>query len=316
VDPHPRDRHVPPGAAADPARSRPADDQRSAPLQAPPRAGTSLHRHLLGPARLRPLAAQTPRPGRHHPGPDGERHGVASGSPPGPLRREDIRRRVLLRRDARGVRRRAASGPGRDAGSGGNGHRRHRRRHQCLRLRAQHGPPARPPARDPAATGHRPAPAPDLQTVHHPGPLGDQLRRSHDRRNLRHPGPRAARQPGPLTRLPGRGHHPDRPRHHRDPGRSAARARQHGPGPDPASPRRARRHGARPPRPGGAGAAAQRYASTLQAPGKRLVWFDNSAHTPHLEEPGKFRDLLLGIREPKMQQDVTLGSGQPRQTQP
>jgi pimeloyl-ACP methyl ester carboxylesterase len=37
------------------------------------------------------------------------------------------------------------------------------------------------------------------------------------------------------------------------------------------------------------GAAAQRYASTLQAPGKRLVWFDNSAHTPHLEEPGKFR---------------------------
>lgn len=64
------------------------------------------------------------------------------------------------------------------------------------------------------------------------------------------------------------------------------------------------------------GAAAQRYASTLQAPGKRLVWFDNSAHTPHLEEPGKFRDLLLGIREPKMQQDVTLGSGQPRQTQP
>ena len=64
------------------------------------------------------------------------------------------------------------------------------------------------------------------------------------------------------------------------------------------------------------GAAAQRYASTLQAPGKRLVWFDNSAHTPHLEEPGKFRDLLLGIREPKMQQAVTAGSGQPRQAQP
>ena len=64
------------------------------------------------------------------------------------------------------------------------------------------------------------------------------------------------------------------------------------------------------------GAAAQRYASSLQAPGKRLVWFDNSAHTPHLEEPGKFRDLLLGIREPKMQQDVTADSGQPRQAQP
>ena len=44
------------------------------------------------------------------------------------------------------------------------------------------------------------------------------------------------------------------------------------------------------------GAAAQRYASSLQAPGKQLVWFENSAHTPHLEEPGKFRDLLLGVR--------------------
>ena len=50
---------------------------------------------------------------------------------------------------------------------------------------------------------------------------------------------------------------------------------------------------------------------------KRLVWFDNSAHTPHLEEPGKFRNLLLlGIREPRMQQDVTADSGQPRRTQP
>jgi pimeloyl-ACP methyl ester carboxylesterase len=44
------------------------------------------------------------------------------------------------------------------------------------------------------------------------------------------------------------------------------------------------------------GAAAQRYASALHAPGKRLVWFENSAHTPHLEEPGKFRDLLMGVR--------------------
>jgi pimeloyl-ACP methyl ester carboxylesterase len=44
------------------------------------------------------------------------------------------------------------------------------------------------------------------------------------------------------------------------------------------------------------GAAAQRYANSLTAPGQRLVWFENSAHTPHLEEPGKFRDLLLEIR--------------------
>jgi pimeloyl-ACP methyl ester carboxylesterase len=64
------------------------------------------------------------------------------------------------------------------------------------------------------------------------------------------------------------------------------------------------------------GAAAQRYARSLRAPSKRLVWFENSAHTPHLEEPGKFRDLLMDIRKPKMQQDVTLDSGQPGQAQP
>jgi proline iminopeptidase len=65
------------------------------------------------------------------------------------------------------------------------------------------------------------------------------------------------------------------------------------------------------------GAATERYAGSLQAPGKRLVWFDNSAHTPHLEEPGKFRDLLMGIRELGMQQDVTTADGgPPRQEKP
>jgi pimeloyl-ACP methyl ester carboxylesterase len=44
------------------------------------------------------------------------------------------------------------------------------------------------------------------------------------------------------------------------------------------------------------GEAAQRYASLLQAPGKQLIWFENSAHTPHLEEPGKFRDILIEVR--------------------
>ena len=44
------------------------------------------------------------------------------------------------------------------------------------------------------------------------------------------------------------------------------------------------------------GAAAQRYASALQAPSKQLVWFEKSAHTPHLEEPAKFRDLVIGVR--------------------
>jgi len=45
------------------------------------------------------------------------------------------------------------------------------------------------------------------------------------------------------------------------------------------------------------GESAQQYASSLQAPGKQLIWFENSAHTPHLEEPAKFRDVLLGIRD-------------------
>jgi pimeloyl-ACP methyl ester carboxylesterase len=44
------------------------------------------------------------------------------------------------------------------------------------------------------------------------------------------------------------------------------------------------------------GEAAERYAGSLQAPSKHLVWFENSAHTPHLEEPDKFRDLLMQVR--------------------
>ena len=48
------------------------------------------------------------------------------------------------------------------------------------------------------------------------------------------------------------------------------------------------------------GEAAQRYARSLQAPGKQLIWFENSAHTPHLDEPAKFRDVLLGIRDSQL----------------
>jgi proline iminopeptidase len=44
------------------------------------------------------------------------------------------------------------------------------------------------------------------------------------------------------------------------------------------------------------GEAAQRYADSLNAPSKQLVWFENSAHTPHLEEPDKFRELLMRVR--------------------
>jgi len=39
--------------------------------------------------------------------------------------------------------------------------------------------------------------------------------------------------------------------------------------------------------------ATQRFHDSLAAPSKQLVWFDKSAHTPHLEEPAKFRDLLM-----------------------
>jgi proline iminopeptidase len=42
--------------------------------------------------------------------------------------------------------------------------------------------------------------------------------------------------------------------------------------------------------------AAERYAELLQAPSKQLVWFEHSAHMPHLEEPERFRHLLAQVR--------------------
>jgi pimeloyl-ACP methyl ester carboxylesterase len=44
------------------------------------------------------------------------------------------------------------------------------------------------------------------------------------------------------------------------------------------------------------GDAAQRFHDSLTAPSKRLVWFEKSAHSPHLEEPDKFRNLLMNIK--------------------
>ena len=44
------------------------------------------------------------------------------------------------------------------------------------------------------------------------------------------------------------------------------------------------------------GEAAQRFYDSLTAPSKQLVWFEKSAHTPHLEEPAKFRDLLMTVK--------------------
>jgi pimeloyl-ACP methyl ester carboxylesterase len=41
---------------------------------------------------------------------------------------------------------------------------------------------------------------------------------------------------------------------------------------------------------------AEQYFEKLEAPrGKQLVWFENSAHMPHYEEPVKFREELLKI---------------------
>ncbi|HET7017596.1 MAG TPA: alpha/beta hydrolase, partial [Streptosporangiaceae bacterium] len=41
---------------------------------------------------------------------------------------------------------------------------------------------------------------------------------------------------------------------------------------------------------------AEKYAEMLDAPSKQLVWFEHSAHMPHLEEPERFRELLATVR--------------------
>jgi pimeloyl-ACP methyl ester carboxylesterase len=38
---------------------------------------------------------------------------------------------------------------------------------------------------------------------------------------------------------------------------------------------------------------AERYFTSLIAPGKELVWFENSAHFPQWEERARFHELLL-----------------------
>jgi len=44
------------------------------------------------------------------------------------------------------------------------------------------------------------------------------------------------------------------------------------------------------------GEATQRFYDSLTAPSKRLVWFEKSAHSPHIEEPEKFREVLMEVR--------------------
>jgi pimeloyl-ACP methyl ester carboxylesterase len=44
------------------------------------------------------------------------------------------------------------------------------------------------------------------------------------------------------------------------------------------------------------GEAARRFHDSLTAPGKQMVWFEKSAHTPQYDEPAKFRELLMTVR--------------------
>ena len=45
-------------------------------------------------------------------------------------------------------------------------------------------------------------------------------------------------------------------------------------------------------------AMAERYFAALEAPqGKQLIWFENSGHWPHLEEPQRFEEQLIRATE-------------------
>ena len=44
------------------------------------------------------------------------------------------------------------------------------------------------------------------------------------------------------------------------------------------------------------GEAAARFVGSVEAPSKQLAWFEESAHTPHFEEPDRFRDLIMRVR--------------------
>ena len=92
-----------------------------------------------------------------------------------------------------------------------------------------------------------PPPAHRGETVHHPSPLGVQLRRRYDQRGLQQHAPRAARQLDPLARLLSRRHRLHHPRNQRVTGRPAAPTRHHRPGSHHAAPRHPHRHRARSP---------------------------------------------------------------------
>jgi hypothetical protein len=264
----------------------------SAPLRALLGLEKGLHRRLLGPTGLRSVAPG--RQERHHRGSDGERHGVAPRTPPRPLRHEGL------------------MSPGSPSGPRSASAPRHSGRTWWQRWwrwapTSTALPPGTAPMTSRSSTARQRAnkrairqleaigPPPHLsrEAVRHPGPLGLQLRGSDHQRDLRRGGPGIARQPGPIVGLLGG----DVVRTVR--GVTATQAALL---PElatldlvqlRAAPRCAGRHGPRPPGPGGSGDAAQRYFDSLEAPTKELVWFENSAHTPHLEEPERYRELLM-----------------------
>ena len=168
-----------------------------------------------------------------------------------------------------------------------------------------HRPPARQPARDPAAGEDRPAARTWTRSSSPPGPAG---------------WPTSAASPPAATYNSLRGallgsllRSPDYsladavrsvPRHHRVPGRAAARTRQHGPGRHhaaldvPIVLAQGRLDQVAP------GEATQRFYDSLTAPSKQLVWFENSAHTPQYDEPEKFRRLLLDVKATHLTSDL------------
>jgi pimeloyl-ACP methyl ester carboxylesterase len=40
---------------------------------------------------------------------------------------------------------------------------------------------------------------------------------------------------------------------------------------------------------------AEEWFTALRAPSKQLIRFDSSGHTPHLDEPGRFADLMAEV---------------------
>jgi pimeloyl-ACP methyl ester carboxylesterase len=53
---------------------------------------------------------------------------------------------------------------------------------------------------------------------------------------------------------------------------------------------------------------SEEFYASLQAPHKELIWFDESAHTPDLDEPEKFQDEVMKIGELVCREEELAGS--------